>query len=191
MIIIVYNEDKTVTRILSCNSEEDIQKLGLEHYKIYNETNAYTGLNLDFIDKKGMIKSDKQLLKEGLVALAEDEIFDGGKIRKLTIQEKVNQGMIVLKDNEEIRGDVIVTLSDDEMKEKYPERYLEPEKPQEEGEKTILQAVIDKQSEIFSLKDQYLDADLDDNTELKSELKIQIQTARRELKVLEEEMNNE
>ncbi|MGL4367931.1 MAG: hypothetical protein ACRCTQ_06625 [Brevinemataceae bacterium] len=184
MIIIVYNEEKTITRILSCSTEEDTLKLGLEHYKIYEETNAYIGLNLDFIDEQGMIKSDKRLLEENVIQLQEDQILDGNKIRKLTIQEKVDQGLIVLKDNEEIRGDSIFTLSDDEMKEKFPDRYPSEEPQEEYKEDKVMQAIREKNNQIYILKDEYIDADIDGNESLKAELRKQIQESRKELVIL-------
>lgn len=151
MIIIVYNKENIITRVLSCANREDANKLGVENYKIYNETNAYIGLSLDFIDENGMIKSDKVLLEENLIQLQEDEVLENDQIRKLTLLEQVEKGLIILKDNEEIRDNVIVVLSDDEMREKFPNRYPSDDSSEESPEKTVIQAITDKNNEI-SLK---------------------------------------
>lgn len=185
MIVLIYNKEKTITKILSCAAEKDIQKLGLEHYKVFEETNAYIGLSLEFINNKGMIKSDKQLLEENLIQLQEDEVLDVDKIRKLSIQEQVDIGLIELKENEEIRGSVIVTLSDDEMKAKYPHRYPSEQAQEESQEKTVDQAISEKQYELQTISSEYLKADILGFENTKSELKKRYLDVSTELETLQ------
>lgn len=188
-MIIVHDENKIITKIIGCNNDEInsvVEQLNIEHYHICENTNACVGMSIDFMLDNGCRKSDKQLLEENLLLLSEDEILDGETIRKLTIQEQVDRGLLILEDNQEIRGDVIVTLSDDEMRSKFPERYPDlMEQKMMTPEESLRQEMSDKRREISQLKDQYIDADIDNNEDLKQLLREQIQDKKSELQVLQ------
>jgi len=162
MIIIVHDEKKIVTRMIECNKEQIntvAEQLNLEHYHTYEETNAYIGISIDYLSENGMIKSDKQLVEEKLIVLQTDEILEGDSVRKLTLQEQVDKGMITLEDNEEIRDNIIETLSDDDMQARFPERYSEPEIDPIDKE---LYAIED---EIRAIEDEVLQSIIQDRME--------------------------
>lgn len=62
-------------------------------------------------------------------------------------------------------------------------------KIEEVHEKTLSELIVEKESDVKDLKDQYLDADLDDDDELKLSLKVQIQELKKEIALLNENIN--
>ncbi len=166
MIIIVHDQNKSITRIITCEKEQvsDLAlQLNLEHYRTYETTNAYIGLSIDHLLENGKIKSDKQLVEEKLIVLQADEVLEGDNLRKLTLQEQVDKRLITLKDDEEIRDNIIVTLSDDEMKEKFPDRYsIEEKKPIKDPVVEELQLV---EHEIYLIEQEVLKGIIQDRME--------------------------
>ena len=64
-------------------------------------------------------------------------------------------------------------------------------KVEEVKEKTVVELIVEKESEVKDLKDQYLDADLDDDEPLKLSLKAQIQEVKKEITLLKENVDQE
>lgn len=58
-------------------------------------------------------------------------------------------------------------------------------------ETTVVELVAKKNNDLTDLKDQYLDADLDDNEPLKIELKAQVQEIKKEISLLKENIEDE
>ena len=58
-------------------------------------------------------------------------------------------------------------------------------------ETTVVELVAKKKNDLTDLKDQYLDADLDDNEPLKIELKAQVQEIKKEISLLKENIEDE
>ena len=58
-------------------------------------------------------------------------------------------------------------------------------------ETTVVELVAKKNNDLTDLKDQYLDADLDDNGPLKIELKAQVQEIKKEISLLKENIEDE
>ncbi|MGL4677531.1 MAG: hypothetical protein ACRCWI_07690 [Brevinema sp.] len=58
-------------------------------------------------------------------------------------------------------------------------------------ERTVSELITQKGNCVSILKEQYIDADLDDNEELKMELKAQIQELKKEIMILKDNISNE
>ena len=64
-------------------------------------------------------------------------------------------------------------------------------KKEEIKETTVVELIAQKNKELATLKEQYLDADLDDNEALKTELKAKVQDLKQEIVLLKENVENE
>lgn len=160
---VLFYKDNIVTEVVSVRSLNDLTEEDRKHdFLSFTSSMAIQGTHIEAINIDGTVKP---------------------------ISEQVDIGLIVLKDNEILEGEIIKNLTEDELKEKFPERYPNEDFQVENQEKTIIQAIQDKHSDINVLKGKYVDADIDDDELLKSELKIQIQEARQELNILESELN--
>lgn len=159
----LYNtETNLITRLID-TTEQNISKYLKENedYKNYPFNNDLSkGQNINKYTDMGTLRPNSELVAENLITLEEDQILDGEIIRDLT---------------------------EEELQEKYPDRY-----PTEENSvKTFAQAIQEKEQEIKDLKDIYIDAELDDNSSLQNSLKIAIQTKKSELQILQNEYNEE
>lgn len=159
----LYNtETNLITRLID-TTEQNISKYLKENedYKNYPFNNDLSkGQNINKYTDMGKLRPNSELVAENLITLEEDQILDGEIIRDLT---------------------------EEELQEKYPDRY-----PTEENSvKTFAQAIQEKEQEIKDLKDIYIDAELDDNSSLQNSLKIAIQTKKSELQILQNEYNEE
>ncbi|MDK2818964.1 MAG: hypothetical protein KFW21_05905 [Spirochaetota bacterium] len=159
----LYNiETNLITRLID-TTEQNIYKYLKENedYKNYPFSNDLSkGQNINKYTDMGTLRPNSELVAENLIILGEDQILDGKIIRDLT---------------------------EEELQEKYPNRY-----PIEENSvKTFAQAIQEKEQEIKDLKDIYIDAELDDNSSLQDSLKIAIQTKKSELQILQNEYNEE
>ena len=159
----LYNtETNLITRLID-TTEQNIDKYLKENedYKNYPFNNDLSkGQNINKYTDMGKLRPNSELVAENLITLEEDQILDGEIIRDLT---------------------------EEELQEKYPDRY-----PTEENSvKTFAQAIQEKEQEIKDLKDIYIDAELDDNSSLQNSLKIAIQTKKSELQILQNEYNEE
>ena len=159
----LYNtETNLITRLID-TTEQNIDKYLKENedYKNYPFNNDLSkGQNINKYTDMGTLRPNSELVAENLITLEEDQILDGKIIRDLT---------------------------EEELQEKYPDRY-----PTEENSvKTFAQAIQEKEQEIKDLKDIYIDAELDDNSSLQNSLKIAIQTKKSELQILQNEYNEE
>lgn len=159
----LYNtETNLITRLID-TTEQNIDKYLKENedYKNYPFNNDLSkGQNINKYTDMGTLRPNSELVAENLITLEEDQILDGEIIRDLT---------------------------EEELQEKYPDRY-----PTEENSvKTFAQAIQEKEQEIKDLKDIYIDAELDDNSSLQNSLKIAIQTKKSELQILQNEYNEE
>ena len=159
----LYNtETNLITRLID-TTEQNISKYLKENedYKNYPFNNHLSkGQNINKYTHMGKLRPNSESVAENLITLEEDQILDGEIIRDLT---------------------------EEELQEKYPDRY-----PTEENSvKTFAQAIQEKEQEIKDLKDIYIDAELDDNSSLQNSLKIAIQTKKSELQILQNEYNEE
>ena len=119
--------------------------------------------------------------KAALDLLAKQE-FRAENLKEQYLETDLNDNKDPILDNEVIRD-----LTEDESKVTPPQIYSVPEQivpAQISPITTILELLAEKESKAKNLKEQYLEADLDDNEDLKSSLKIQIQELRREISIL-------
>ena len=119
--------------------------------------------------------------KAALDLLAKKE-FRAENLKEQYLEADLNDNKDPILDNEVIRD-----LTEDESKVTPPQIYSVPEQivpAQISPITTILELLAEKESKAKNLKEQYLEADLDDNEDLKSSLKIQIQELRREISIL-------
>lgn len=162
---VLFYKDNIITEVVSVRSLNDLtEEDKKQEFLFFENSNTVEGMDIRAINKNGSIKPISEQIDLGIIKLADDEVLEGDTIRKLT---------------------------EEELKEKYPDRY--PNKvPQEEStEKTVQQAIQEKENEVKELKEQYIDADLDDNDKLRLELKQQIQELRQEIAILRENLNED
>ena len=163
MLFAIYNKETSIIRaMIGSADEEGIFDKNKEAYKKFPfDTRAGKGENINIYTNEGTRRPNSELLADGLITLREDQILEGEVIRTLTL---------------------------DELKEKFPDRYVEEIVTQET---TISDLIAQKESEVKDLKDQYLDADLDDDEPLKLSLKTQIQEVKKEITLLKENLEDE
>ena len=161
----IYNKETKIIRAMIDTTEDRINGY-LKDKETYKEflfsSRAKAGENIDIYTNEGTRRPNSELLADSLITLREDQILE---------------------------GEVIRTLTQDELKEKFPDRY--PEEVTITKEKTISELIAEKESEVKDLKDQYLDADLDDDEPLKLSLKAQIQVVKQEIALLKENVDKE
>ena len=110
---------------------------------------------------------------------------DMGKLRPNS--ELVAENLITLEEDQILDGEIIRDLTEEELQEKYPDQ---PSMNLSQ-ETTVVELVAKKNNDLTDLKDQYLDADLDDNEPLKIELKAQVQEIKKEISLLKENIEDE
>lgn len=101
--------------------------------------------------------------------------------------ELVAENLITLGEDQILDGEIIRDLTEEELQEKYPDQ---PSMNLSQ-ETTVVELVAKKNNDLTDLKDQYLDADLDDNEPLKIELKAQVQEIKKEISLLKENIEDE
>ena len=161
----IYNKETKIIRAMIDTTEDRINGYltNEESYKEFSfDTRATAGDNINIYTNEGTRRPNSELLTEGLITLREDQILEGEVIRLATLEE---------------------------LKIKFPDRYSEEVTITKE--KTISELIAEKEAEVKDLKDQYLDADLDDDEPLKLDLKAQIQEVKKELAILKENVGQE
>ncbi len=101
--------------------------------------------------------------------------------------ELVADGFIILGEDEVLEDEVIRELTEEERQEKYPNQT--PVNLSQET--TVVELIAQKDKELATLKNKYVDADLDDNEALKTELKAKVQELKKEIVLLKENVENE
>ena len=163
----IYNKETKIIRAMIDTTEDRINGYltNEESYKEFSfDTRATAGDNINIYTNEGTRRPNAELLTEGLITLREDQILE---------------------------GEVIRTLTEEELKIKFPERYPTIQEDLIAKEKTVIELIAEKEAEVKDLKDQYLDADLDDDEALKLDLKAQIQEVKKELAILKENVGQE
>ncbi len=161
----IYNKETSIIRAMIDTTEDRINGYlkDKETYKAFPfNSRAGAGENINIYTNEGTRRPNSELLADGLITLREDQILEGEVIRLATLEE---------------------------LKIKFPDRYSEEVTITKE--KTISELIAEKESEVKDLKDQYLDADLDDNEPLKLDLKAQIQVVKQEITLLKENVDQE
>ena len=161
----IYNKETKIIRAMIDTTEDRINGYltNEESYKEFSfDTRATAGDNINIYTNEGTRRPNSELLTEGLITLREDQILEGEVIRLATLEE---------------------------LKIKFPDRYSEEVTITKE--KTISELIAEKEAEVKDLKDQYLDADLDDDEPLKLSLKAQIQVVKQEITLLKENLEDE
>ena len=161
----IYNKETKIIRAMIDTTEDRINDYlkDKESYKEFSfNTSAGKGENINIYTNNGERRPNSELLADGLITLREDQILEGEVIRLATLEE---------------------------LKIKFPDRYSEEVTITKE--KTISELIAEKEAEVKDLKDQYLDADLDDDEPLKLSLKTQIQEVKKEITLLKENLEDE
>lgn len=114
--------------------------------KVTNEFEGYTGLNINEINENGKLKPLEQRIIEGYVALPKGFKIVDNKLVEKTLKEKIDDGDIVLSENE------IYDEKQNIIRPKTPEEMYSPEELekmrleqmiQEEMQRIIRQQAID------------------------------------------------
>ena len=120
-----------------------------------------------------------------------NDLSKGENINKFTTEgrlrpnsELIADNLITLGEDKILDGEIIREMTEEERQEKYPNQT--PVNLSQE--KTVGELIAQKNKELASLKDQYVDADLDDNEALKTELKAKVQDLKQEISVLKESL---
>ena len=159
----IYNTKTSIITRLIDTSEQNIGKYLNENedYKQIPFSNDLSvGEHINKFTNEGRLRPNSELVADGFIILAEDQILDGEVIRELTEEER---------------------------QEKYPNQT--PVNLSQE--KTVGELIAQKNKELATLKNKYVDADLDDNEALKTELKAKVQELKQEIVLLKENVENE
>ncbi|MGL4394000.1 MAG: hypothetical protein ACRCS8_02100 [Brevinema sp.] len=140
MIVLIYNEKDIITNIYSVNNAKSEFLTGLS-YKIFDQTDAYKGLNIRAVNDEGSIKTRIEQIELGLDFLKDNEEIVNGEIvekeaetepptpedakdqeiRQIDSQlEKVKETMIKLLAEEKLLGFVNEDL-ENRLKTQYQE----------------------------------------------------------------------
>ena len=152
----IYNiKNSIITRLID-TSEQNIDKYLNENedFKTVPFSNDLSvGENINKFTAEGRIRPNSELVAMGLITLGDDEVLDSEVIRPLT---------------------------EEEMNMNFPDRVLATQELVHK-EKTIGELIADKEAAIKELKAQYLDADIDDDEDLKISIKADIKTIKEEI----------
>lgn len=102
MVILCYNEDNKICRYLTCGSamvDKTLSLLGTDKYKTYENTQAYSGLDIRAVNDDGSV---------------------------ISLSKQVEIGYFTLQNDEKLDGENIVKLTQEEMEDKFPDRYPKP-----------------------------------------------------------------
>ena len=193
---VIYNNNNIISSVLQTEDSDFIksQMNDGDQYKIFDNFQGYPEVNIYRFDDKGSwLSLEDQILKHfvPLEELATDEAEN-----YILMLDQANKGQNYLDVQK------ILILIQSEIKYLGGEPFYGSEIPSDEEEETeknhspiklspeqqLEIEISQKQSEIFALREKFIDADIDDELELKETIKQEIKVKKQELAILEEQV---
>ncbi len=159
MIIALYEND-IVTNVYNCNNLQQLKSiLQDKNYKVFENSKIHIGENINKYNNDGSVKE---------------------------LLEQIELGFITLHDYQKIENNTIVSLSQDELVEKFPYSYIKT--ADSTNNKTLVELFDEKQSELEVIRKQILDAQADEEDELLPDLRAKRDAIKSEIASLEAEI---
>ena len=192
---VIYNSDKIITQVLKADNREfiDSQMKTGDKCKTFEEFEGYPGVHINRFDEKGSWLSSEEQISKHLIPLEE-----------LTIAESEHYNLMLDQANKGLNyseTQKILILIQEEITNLGGTPSYGSELPTEEEqiattmnlkqEQERQQDIYQKQSEIFALREKFIDADIDDELELKETIKQEIKVKKQELAILEEQVTTD
>ena len=192
---VIYNNTNIISSVLQTEDIDFInsQMNDGDQYKTFDNFQGYPGVHINRFDDQGSWLSLKEQISKHLVPL-EELVTDEAENYILMI-DQANKGqnyldiqktlILIQSEIKYLGGEPSygseIPIEEDETEENHSPIKLSPEQQLEIE-------ISQKQSEIFALREKFIDADIDDELELKETLKQEIKVKKQELAILEEQV---
>lgn len=127
--------------------------------EIPQQTVVNIGESVNYFHKDWSRKTDKELLAENIISIKNDEILDGNNIRKMTLEEKVNKGLIQRQHGYKAVYNIWVLLSDKEKLE-YNEITIDEYVEQQSQKKRLERNGLLNSTDFYMIEDYPVHDDL-------------------------------
>ena len=196
---VIYNNNNIISSVLQTEDSDFIksQMNDGDQYKNFDNFQGYPGLNIYRFDDQGSWLTLEDQISKHLVPL--EELYTDESEHYILMLDQADKGQNYLDTQKTL------ILIQSEIKYLGGEPSCGSEIPREEEEETeknhspiklsleqqLEIEISQKQSEIFALREKFIDADIDDELELKETVKQEIKVKKQELAILEEQVTTD